>query len=451
VVPEPTPTCDDAALLALLDRRGRRERALSPDGDRWLTVGDLLDAAARPASGPGAVPGAVHVPGDDALAAVTALLAAQATGSVPVVSPGPPDAAPLQRAARAAADAAGAALLAVVTSGSNGRPRTVVRTAASWTASLGGFDAVLGPDAGPDTVVWAPGPPAATLTLFAIWHALATGRPVVAPGAWRSGRVLATGAAARSVQCVPAVLADVLAARVGGALPGLRRAVVAGAALPTGTRARAGAAGVGLAEYYGAAELSFVAADADGTGLRAFPGAQLDVRDGVVWVRSPYLAQGYLDGEGALRRDGAGWATVGDLATLSPDGVLAVHGRGDGTATVGGTTVTLADVERALGGSPGVAEVVALAEPDHRFGERILAVVRPHAATPPRTAAQRDLLRALRALARAELPPAARPVRYVVREDLPRSPGGKVARTALSAQVVPAAGAAGPGPRTLAP
>jgi acyl-CoA synthetase (AMP-forming)/AMP-acid ligase II len=225
------------------------------------------------------------------------------------------------------------------------------------------------------------------------------------------------------------VLADVLAAGA-GALPGLRRAVVAGAALPGGTRARAAAAGVGLAEYYGAAELSFVAADADGAGLRAFPGARLDVREGVVWVRSPYLAQGYLDhldGEGALRRDGAGWATVG------------------------GTTVTLADVERALGGSPGVAEVVALAEPDRRFGERVLVVVRPHPADPLRTAARRDLLRTLRCLARAELPPAARPVRYIVREDLPRSPGGKVARTALAAQVVPATGTAGPDPRTLAP
>ena len=453
MVPDPTPTCDDATLLARLDRRGRRERALSPDGDRWLTVGDLLDAAARPTLGPGTVPGAVHVPGDDPVAAVTALLTAQAAGAVPVVSPGAPDAALLRRAARVAAGDPGGALLAVVTSGSSGRPRTVVRTAASWTASLDGFDAVLGPDAGPGTVVWAPGPPAATLTLFALWHALATGRPVVAPGAWRSGSVLATGATACSVHCVPAVLADVLAAGA-GALPGLRRAVVAGAALPGGTRARAAAAGVGLAEYYGAAELSFVAADADGAGLRAFPGARLDVREGVVWVRSPYLAQGYLDhldGEGALRRDGAGWATVGDRAALSPEGVLTVHGRGDGTATVGGTTVTLADVERALGGSPGVAEVVALAEPDRRFGERVLVVVRPHPADPLRTAARRDLLRTLRCLARAELPPAARPVRYIVREDLPRSPGGKVARTALAAQVVPATGTAGPDPRTLAP
>ena len=86
-------------------------------------------------------------------------------------------------------------------------------------------------------------PPSSTLTLWALWHALATGVPVVATGPWRG---VPAGPAAVEVldrvtvlHAVPAVLADVLAARAAGGLPALRTAVVAGAALPAGLRRRA--------------------------------------------------------------------------------------------------------------------------------------------------------------------------------------------------------------------
>ena len=461
----PLPRADDGpALLDALDARPRRERAISADGVAWLTVGQLLDRArAGRAADASATDGAVAVPGDDPVEAVCRLLAAQAAGQVPVVGPGGTGddvlaAAGLLTGPRAAPGER-EPLLVVVTSGSSGRPRAVVRTARSWQLSLDGFDTVLGSTAGPGTVVWAPGAPSATLTLFALWHALATGRPVVAPGPWHGSRALASGAGVHSVQCVPAVLRDVVAARETGLLPHLRRAVVAGAATTPGLLQRARAAGVAPARYYGAAELSFVAADGPpggdptrgdptGGGLRAFPGVELAVRDGEIWARSPYLARGYLGGPdgpggpggvpGPLRVDDAGWASVGDLGELTPDGVLVVRGRGDGTATVGGVTVTLADVELALGDVPGVAEVVALAEPDGRFGERVLAVVRPvHPVETPGggTDGGTALVATLRAAARRELPAAARPVRYVVRAELPRLAAGKVARSALLAQV----------------
>lgn len=330
---------------------------------------------------------------------------------------------------------AGEPLLVVQTSGTSSRPRAVVRTVRSWDDSLAAFTRVAG--LGPGDVVWAPGPLSATLTLFAAWHALATGLPLLASGRWRG--VVTAGpatAAVTAVHCVPAVLADVLDAHDAGLVPALRTAVVAGAAVPRRLRERAAAAGVRLVEYYGAAELSFVAADPDGTGLRAFPGAEVDVRDGAVRVRSPYVARGYLDpaDDGPLVRSGDGWCSVGDRGRLAGDR-LEVAGRGGDAVTVGGRTVVAADVEAALRDVPGVSELACVGEPHARLGERVVLAVQVEAGSDP--------VPALREAARRALPPAARPVRYVVLSELPRTAGGKVARAALREVVTRAGRGAG--------
>jgi acyl-CoA synthetase (AMP-forming)/AMP-acid ligase II len=239
--------------------------------------------------------------------------------------------------------------------------------------------------------------------------------------------VAAAGPAAAAttvVQCVPAVLDDVLDGHAAGLLPALRTAVVAGAPSTARLRQRTAAAGLRLVEYYGAAELSFVAIDDDGHGLRPFPGAELAVRDDVVWVRSPYVGNGYLDpgDPGPLRRDQDGWHTVGDRGAVD-DGRLILRGRGGESVSVGGHTVVVGDVESALAGVAGVLELAVVGEPHARLGERVVLAVRAQDGCDP--------LPALRAAARTALPPAARPVRYVLVGDLPRTAGGKVSRAAL--------------------
>ena len=418
------------------------------DGEHWIPRAQLRDAALAGAAGGGS-PRVRDVPADDPETTVTSLLAAEAAGAVPVLrDPAWPDdvvnrqlrladEAAAQTRASGGPDAA-ASLLVLPTSGSSASPRLVVRTARSWLDSLDPFSAVTGISA--DTVVWAPGPTSSTLTLFAVWHALARGLPVLAGGRWRG--VVAAGPAAReadAVQCVPAVLADVVAAREAGLLPRLRVAVVAGAALPAPLRRRAEACGLSVVEYYGATELSFVAVDADGTGLRPFPGVEVDVRSGEVWVRSPYLCRAYVDptAPGPLRGDGDGWYCVGDLASQGADGALSLRGRGGESVSVGGQIVLVADVEAVLGAVAGVGEVVCLGEPHARLGERVVVAVRPFDGADP--------VPALRLAARTQLPPAARPVRYVVLADLPRTSGGKVARAALRDQLT------GAGRRDLPP
>jgi acyl-CoA synthetase (AMP-forming)/AMP-acid ligase II len=206
--------------------------------------------------------------------------------------------------------------------------------------------------------------------------------------------------------------------------------VVAGAALPEWLAVRAVARGLTVSQYYGAAELSFVGASAprraEGAGpvprgLRPFAGVEIDIRDtpgpGSIWVRSPWVCEGYEGGaSGPLRRDGE-WVTVGDVGRIH-DGVLEVFGRPDAVTTAG-ATVLLAEVEAVLGGvahGPFVVHGV----PHAVFGQ-VLAVTFVDPTDEPRL---RDAARAL--------PASHRPRVWRRVDSLPLTVAGKVDRAALA-------------------
>ncbi|MFG1941525.1 AMP-binding protein [Nonomuraea sp. NPDC048826] len=257
-------------------------------------------------------------------------------------------------------------------SGSTGRPRAVVRTRASWTGSFEPLSALTG--IGADDVVLVPGPLVSSLYGFAAVHALAVGATVLAPGRWAPGALPGLLRRATAVHLVPHQLPAVLDALPAGAP--LRVAVAGGAALPSGVRERAGA--VRVVAYYGATELSFVAVDADGGGLRPFPEVEIEVRppSGEVWVRSPWLAEGYLGGvAGPLKIDDK-WMSVGDLAHPYARGEpLRLRGRGDGAIQTGGATVVPEDVEAVLRRADGVSDVVVVGSPHPVLGAIVTAVV----------------------------------------------------------------------------
>ena len=287
--------------------------------------------------------------------------------------------------------------LTVLTSGSAGHPRPVTRTWASWLDSMPALTGVSGLTCG-DRVLLT-GPLTASLHLFAALHTLRLG-----------AEITDSGAAATAAHAVPTVLDRLLDAD--GVL---RRAVVAGAALPAHIAARAAARGVAVLEYYGATELSFVATRRPPAPFRPFPGVEVKAAEGLLWARSPWLASGYVEAGESLRRDAEGFATVGDRGELGADGSVFVAGRADSAITCGGETVLAQDVEAVLEGLPGVrgAIVVGLGHP--RLGE-IPAAVLELAGT--------DLDR-VRAAARVRLSGAARPRRWRVLARLPRTASGK--------------------------
>ncbi|MET0863996.1 MAG: fatty acid--CoA ligase family protein [Nakamurella sp.] len=299
--------------------------------------------------------------------------------------------------------------LIAVTSGTSGRPKPVLRTAKSWVRSFAPFTELTG--IGPADRVLLTGPLHATLHLFAAVHTLAVGAELT------DQRDLAT-----AVHAVPAVLADLLDGLADDAA--LQTAVVAGSALPADLAERALRRRISVVEYYGAAELSFVAARRYPQQLLPFPGAEIDIRDGVLWARSSYLSLGYPPGvTGPFRRDDDGFGTVGDLAEWTPSGGLQIRGRGDAAITTGGATVVAEDIEAALGVLPGVAAVAVIGLPHTRLGQLVTAVIEPIPGAD---------LRGLRAAARRRLRGPSLPRRWLLTDRLPRTPSGKVNRFAVA-------------------
>lgn len=307
--------------------------------------------------------------------------------------------------------------ICLVTSGTTARPRWVVRTAASWVESFPAVSQLTG--IGADSRVWVPGPLGASMNLFAATHARLVGADVVP-----------SSAGATHGHLTPTALIGALDDGVDVAGMHL---VVAGDRLTRTVARRATAAGARVSHYYGAAELSFVAWGSDEEDLRPFPDVEVEIRDGVIWTRSPFLSHGYLTPGGPFTIAPDGFATVGDHGRLT-NGVLTVVGRDRRAVVTGGATVLVDDVEevlRRVGG--GDAVVVGVAHP--RLGQMVAAVFTdPVALTAARDAAPR------------ELTPAQRPRLWFHLPRWPQTAAGKMDRTAIAA--LADAGALRPVPRT---
>jgi len=276
----------------------------------------------------------------------------------------------------------------------------VLRTPASWAASFAAVSELSG--IGRGSRVWVPGPAASTMNLFAVVHARDAGAELADDSAGATHAVL-----------TPARLSRLVAS---GPVPPMT-VVVAGDRLAPALHDRGVDAGLTVHHYYGAAELSFVAWGPHADGLRPFPGVEVLGEDGVLWVRSAFVCEGYDGPEGPLERRPDGFATVGDLGEVR-DGHVVVNGRPE-AVTTGGATVRVADVEAALGhGAAG--EVVVLGMPHDELGGIVAAVL-----------TRAEDLAALRARAREVLTAGARPRVWLACPDPPLTDAGKVDREAL--------------------
>ena len=313
--------------------------------------------------------------------------------------------------------------IALRTSGSTGAPRSVVRSTDSWFSSFAHVEQLTGLGAG--SRLWLPGPLSATMNLFAAVLA----------------RHLGVGLVEEPSRATHAHLTPGMLGRLcdrGRTLTGMH-VTVAGDRLSAGLRDRARDAGATVDHYYGASELSFVAWGSHDQDLTAFPGVELAVQHGEIWVRSPYLCEGYVGPPGPLRRRDDGFATVGDRGSLV-DGRLIVAGRGTDAVTTGGATVLVADVEAALRDATD-GDLVVLGVPHGALGQVVSAVL-----TDPG-----DLV-AARAAAQERLAAAQRPRQWFHVPRLPLNDTGKVDREALLSAItgphaVRLTGAAAPGDR----
>jgi long-chain acyl-CoA synthetase len=281
----------------------------------------------------------------------------------------------------------------------------VVRTTASWFDSFEQVAALTGLTA--RSGLWLPGPLSATMNLFAAVLARHLGTPLVE-------RPDATHTHLTSMR-LRRLLED------GHDLAGLH-ATVAGDRLTRPLHDRATAAGLSVSHYYGAAELSFVAWGSHEDELSPFPGVEVDVRGGLVWVRSPYLFSRYDGPSGGLLRSADGFVSVGDRGILDR-GILTVIGRGDDALVTGGATVLVADVEQVLRPRIG-GDAVVLGLPHKALGQVVAAVL-----TDPAD------LGAARMAARDGLEAPQRPRSWFHVPHLPLTEAGKLDRRSLRESV----------------
>lgn len=237
----------------------------------------------------------------------------------------------------------------------------------------------------------------------------------------------------------------------------LRYIGMGGAAIPAAVVDRATRAGISIVRMYGSTEHPSITGSrhtdpeiergySDG---RPLPGVEIRLVDelgvevpvgepGEILSRGPDCCAGYTDPAlTAAAFDADGWFHTGDVGLLDDAGCLHITDRLKDIIIRGGENVSAVEVEELVARVPGVAEVVVVAAPDDRYGERVCAVVRP---LDPSDAPNLEAIRA--SLADAGLARQKWPEQLVIVDDLPRTPSGKVQKAVLRRRL--AEGAAAP-------
>lgn len=241
-----------------------------------------------------------------------------------------------------------------------------------------------------------------------------------------------------AMYCIPAVWARFLDALPPSlALPAVRHADTGTSAAPIELllRLRDRLPGATTSVLYGSSEGGHhttlhdwdVASRPGSVGRVAPPGVLRVDAGGEILYRGPTLMLGYFERpaltEAALQD---GWYHTGDLGVLDDDGYLYITGRASELIRTGGEYVSPSEVETALAGAPGIADVAVIGAPDDRWGEIVCAVVRPVAADDPPT------VESLRRYLTGRLAGHKHPRRLVLTTDIPRtSATGQIQRTLI--------------------
>jgi long-chain acyl-CoA synthetase len=384
------------------------------DGFRWHPAARLFDSAGSEVPAGGVAESCVSSP---SVLTDSARGLAAAIGH-PAFRIGAPDQPP--------PEALDQPVFETLTSGSTGQPRRILRTQCSWTASFA-VNAAFG--IGPGARVAVLGRLVHSLALYGAVEGLHLGAEVHLLDALRPDRQRRALADRRitHLYATPAQLRLLVEGE--GLCPDLRLVLVGGSKLDARLRAAVArlAPAAEVREFYGAAETSFITlADCDtpqGSVGRAYPGVEIRVEGGEVWVRSPYLFLRYAEGEGSARcRDG--WLTVGEIGRLE-GGFLYLDGRAGRMVTVADQNVFPEAIEALLEGLPGIARAAVLPVADARRGTVLVALV---AGDP---AAEAAVLARLR----AELGPLKAPKALIWQEDWPVLASGKTDLRALEARL----------------
>ncbi|NIJ36093.1 acyl-CoA synthetase (AMP-forming)/AMP-acid ligase II [Sphingopyxis panaciterrae] len=234
-----------------------------------------------------------------------------------------------------------------------------------------------------------------------------------------------------------------------GAYPGLKSIAYGASPIAEDVLRRARATfGCDFVQFYGMTEsagggsyLSPAAHDLPGKLTscgKPWPGAAMAILDGEgrevgdgeigeIAIRGGIVMKEYWNRAAATEETLAGgWLHTGDVGYRDADGFYYVHDRIKDMIVSGGENVYPAEVESAIMGCPGVADVAVIGVPDDKWGEAVMALVVASADLRPEAA---DVI----AWARARIATYKAPKQVDYIDALPRNPSGKVLRRELRA------------------
>lgn len=298
--------------------------------------------------------------------------------------------------------------LVMATSGTTGEPKGVILTHSAVAASAEATSARLGVD--PARHTWLACLPLAHVGgLSVVTRALHTGAGLMVHERFDPAAVAAAAAAgATHVSLVTRALTRIDAESfeailIGGAAPPPDR--------PPNVIATYGMTETGSGVVYERAPLDGIEFAVDNTG---------EIR-----LRGPMLLRAYRTTDGEVDPKVDGWFATGDIGSIDADGRVMVEGRRAEVITTGGEKVWPTRVEAVLASLDAVAEAAVIGVADPEWGRRVVALV------VAADGAEVPSLDEARAAVRAVLPVWYAPTEIRAVASLPRTPLGKLRRSAL--------------------
>ena len=167
------------------------------------------------------------------------------------------------------------------------------------------------------------------------------------------------------------------------------------------------------------------------------PGVEVQIRDiagnrldrgqqGEICILGHNIMKGYLDNPEATAeafwKDG--WFRSGDIGYFDDEGYLYIVDRLKDLIITGGENVYPREVEEAIYTKPEVEECAVVGFPDKEWGERVTAFIKPK---PGKELSSESLKSYLRTC----LSPFKVPKQYIIVDDMPKSPAGKILKREL--------------------
>ena len=151
---------------------------------------------------------------------------------------------------------------------------------------------------------------------------------------------------------------------------------------------------------------------------------------GEIVVRGPLVMAGYYKNPAATAEASRhGWHHTGDVGYLDPDGYLYIVDRLKDMIITGGFNVYSTEVEQAVLAHPAVLDCAVVGLPDDKWGERVTAIIQPHAG--------RDVTaEEIRAFVKDRLGSVKAPKQVEIWPKLPRSRVGKILKADVKSRLL---------------